>query len=268
MLNRTTIDDDRVVLASVARGARGSRWCELDLEPGAVLVYGPGAEHTAINRPGLDFRFVTAAPGRLEAIAEELSSSIEVPERGSVERLRPSSATSSLLGAFLEFRGAAARGTDRTGRPAAEVLPAIAMFLSRATEDWRKPTPRPIDRRRVVFKAIDYAEAIGRVPSLGELCALTHVSPRSLRRAFTSEFDVPPTQFFRTWALGKAHSRLRDADDGAAARLRDWPKPDPDHPEPGPPRVPHRAGGTQLWGVPLRRRSPRAHGLLSCRQGA
>jgi AraC-like DNA-binding protein len=215
MLNRTTVDDDRLLLASVARAAPGSRWCEFDLEPGAVFVYGPGADHTAINRPGLDFTFVAAAPGRLEAIAEELSLSIEVPERGSVERIRPSAATSSLLGAFLEFRGAAARCTDRTGRLAAEVLPAVATFLSGAAEDWRKPTRRPIDRRHIVFKSIDYAETIGRVPSLGELCALTHVSQRSLRRAFISEFDVPPTQFFRTWALGKAHSRLRDADDGS-----------------------------------------------------
>ena len=220
MLNRTTIDDDRLLVACVAEGAPGSRWCGFDLDPGAVVIYGPGAEHAAINRPGLDFTFAVTAPAKLEAMAEQLTLSVELPGRGSVERIRPSSSTSALLAAFLDFRRAAALLTDPTGRLAADILPAIATFLSATAEGGREPKRRSIDKRHLVFESIEYIESIGRVPALSELCAAVHVSQRTLRRAFASEFELSPTHFFRIWALGKAHSRLRGADAGRESVTR------------------------------------------------
>lgn len=44
------------------------------------------------------------------------------------------------------------------------------------------------------------------------LCLVAHVSERRLRSGFTSEFDEPPSRFFRHWALGEAHRRLLHAD--------------------------------------------------------
>jgi AraC family ethanolamine operon transcriptional activator len=41
-----------------------------------------------------------------------------------------------------------------------------------------------------------------------ELSLTAHVSERRLRMAFTDEFDLPPSQYFRAWALNEAHCRL------------------------------------------------------------
>ena len=64
----------------------------------------------------------------------------------------------------------------------------------------------------MVRACIAFAEAVGRIPSIAELCTVAHVSERRLREAFTDEYDVPPTRFFRAWALGEAHRRLAHGD--------------------------------------------------------
>jgi AraC family ethanolamine operon transcriptional activator len=65
-----------------------------------------------------------------------------------------------------------------------------------------------IDSRHVVHACLDYADLVQRIPSLGELCPAANVSERRLRDAFTDEFDLPPSRFFRAWALNAAHRRL------------------------------------------------------------
>jgi AraC family ethanolamine operon transcriptional activator len=58
---------------------------------------------------------------------------------------------------------------------------------------------------------IDYASAVDRLPSVSELCTAAHVSHRPLGVAFSEEFESSPSVYFRTWALERAHRRLRDA---------------------------------------------------------
>lgn len=58
---------------------------------------------------------------------------------------------------------------------------------------------------------IDYAYAIDRIPSVAGLCLVAHVSERRLRQAFNDKFGVPPTRYFRLWALKEANHRLRRA---------------------------------------------------------
>jgi AraC-like DNA-binding protein len=65
-----------------------------------------------------------------------------------------------------------------------------------------------VQRRHAVNECISYAEAVRRVPSIAELCAAANLSARSLRRAFQSEFDLSPSEYFRIWALGEANRRL------------------------------------------------------------
>jgi hypothetical protein len=56
MASHTTIDDGRLIIARIRSAPPGGRWCSIDLEPGTVLVYGPGAEHAAINPQGSSSR--------------------------------------------------------------------------------------------------------------------------------------------------------------------------------------------------------------------
>jgi hypothetical protein len=69
MLSQATIVDDMIVVAHLRATPSGSRCCEIDLEPGAIAVEGPGCEHTARNNPGLDFTFAAASREQVEACA-------------------------------------------------------------------------------------------------------------------------------------------------------------------------------------------------------
>ena len=53
-LGRTTVADDRVVVGLLTSTPPRSRWCEIDLDPGMMLLYGPGTEHTASDPAGLN----------------------------------------------------------------------------------------------------------------------------------------------------------------------------------------------------------------------
>ena len=66
---------------------RGSRWGDIDLRPRTALVYGSGAEHTALNEPGLGFTFVTSSVDEVRLRADQLGFTLGLPERGNVIEL-------------------------------------------------------------------------------------------------------------------------------------------------------------------------------------
>lgn len=68
-----------------------------------------------------------------------------------------------------------------------------------------------VDSRKVVGDCIDFAETVGREPSIAEMCLVAHVGGRRLRQAFHDTFQVPPKLFFRHWVLCRAHDRLLEA---------------------------------------------------------
>ena len=45
------IPEDRIVAAFIHENPASSRWCGIELKPGSALVYLPGTEHVAVNRP-------------------------------------------------------------------------------------------------------------------------------------------------------------------------------------------------------------------------
>ena len=206
-LTRATIPEGRLFLTLITSVGTGSRWCDVDLEPGAVLLYAPGVEHTASNKPGLGFTFVTATLDQLQATAEQLRSSIALPERGRVTPLRSATGASAVRGTFSALRAAADDGVP-SEMLADEVLRAMTEAVS--TETAAAPVGAAVrrQRRHAVTECISYVEAIRRVPSIAELCAVANLSERSLRRAFQSEFDLSPSKYFRLWALGEANRRL------------------------------------------------------------
>lgn len=86
MITHSHAPDDRIVLAYVHQADRDSRWCAIPLEPGGVVVYGPGAEHVATNRPGLRFTFGITKFDLLVELADQAETAVELPARGSIER--------------------------------------------------------------------------------------------------------------------------------------------------------------------------------------
>jgi AraC-like DNA-binding protein len=210
LLSRTTVGDDQVVMTYIRTARPGNRWCGIDLEAGSLLVYGPSAEHTAITRPGLGWTCTITDVDRLAASAEQLGIPIEPPPRGEVweiPRSGRSQAVGTALCALTETAGVSSNNLDR---PSDDVLRTMVLALAGTEHRYSAGGGRGIDSRHVAALSIDYANAMARVPSLGELCIAAHVSERTLRKAFVDEYDVPPARFFRMWALAEARRRLLD----------------------------------------------------------
>jgi AraC-like DNA-binding protein len=211
ILTRTTIADDRVLLAAMRTTTPGSRWCEIDLEPGSVLSYGPAAEHAARNLAGLRFAFMTTDAETLLSRADQLGIHIRLPARGDVRELQhPASGTAVAQPLWALFETATAWPV-----PAHQLDGLLDSMVTAFAA--RGPWPatharRRIDRRKVVKACINHAESIGQMPSIAALCGITRLSERRIREAFASEFGSSPTECLRAWALGRVHRRLSSAD--------------------------------------------------------
>lgn len=206
ILSRTTVGDDLVIISVIRSAPPGSRWCEIDLQRGQTLVHGPALEHRATNRQGLGFTFAVATAERLRARAEQLGASIQLPGRGEFHELRRPGADhgiSEVLGA-IAAPAAPASQTRTDGLLSAMVLALVSpSYRPRPRRDARR-----LDSRRIVDACVDLAAETRQVPSISELCAVTHVSERRLREAFTSVYDMPPSTFFHQMMLAEANRRL------------------------------------------------------------
>jgi AraC-like DNA-binding protein len=209
ILTRSQIDEGHLAATHIETVGESSRWCGVPLHEGMVILYGPGVEHMAVNRPGLRFTFGITKTYHLDEVADRLGKSITRPGNGEVVVL-DNPDVSRRLGAALSEHTHTAVGGGATGRTGDEVLRCMTAILGddSATIDSR----RGLDSKKVVRCCLDYAEVEGRIPSLEELCRASSVSERRLRSAFTEEFDCPPTAFMRAWALDTANRRLREAD--------------------------------------------------------
>ena len=205
------IPDNRLLAAYVHEHPGESRWCGVPLQKGSVVVYPPGTEHFAIAHPGLRLSYVLADPEPLMTLADRYGISAEIPEARRLLEI-PASPATSRMGRVLDGLTCAAAAGEQLEKYTEPVLAAVAGVLEgRPSAMSREPSTK-LDSRTIVRACIDYAEATQCAPSLGELCAAAHVSERRLRSAFTEEFDLPPTAFFRTWALDRVHHRLRAAE--------------------------------------------------------
>lgn len=209
MLTRAVLPDDVIAAAVMHVTPPGTRWCEIDMEPGSLLVYGPRTEHTSRSPEGAVFSAALARRDHLTEVADALQLDLVPPGRGEVHQLGATSTKRALAEAITAYRDEArAGGQLRFAQD--ELVRTLATALSDPGRHRRIGRGRGVDSRRVVNDCVDYARAADHVPSIAELCLTAHVSERRLRAAFVAEFDVPPTQFFRMWALHEARRRLLD----------------------------------------------------------
>jgi AraC-like DNA-binding protein len=211
ILTRTTIGDDIVVLVLMRSTAPGSRWIGIDVRPGLLLGYAPGAEHTAVNRPGLRFTFAIVAVDELRKQAEQLGFRVAIPTRGEALEL-PCTPENDAVAELLSLLPAIPPGRTPPPWLLDDLLSAWASTLGASLRGWRDRTVTRTDSQRVVRACVDYAESIGHRPSILELVAASGVPERRMREAFTSVYDTPPSAFFREWALTEAHRRLATAE--------------------------------------------------------
>lgn len=220
MYSRATTGDGHIVAVTVRSAPRGTRWCGMDLKPGMTVVYGPGADHTAVNPVGVSFAFAVVAFDDVAAISDERRRAFVPPPAGQVHALDMTAETRSLarrIGGFVDEAAEAVVPERERDQALLESMTAV-FSDDRSTE--RIGASRRIDPRHVVNDCIEYAQAVGRIPSITELCLVAHVSERGLRRAFNDVFETPPAAFFRAWGLEEARRRLASAStDGQVSRV-------------------------------------------------
>lgn len=206
MSNSTTVGDGLVAAIAIRRAPPGARWSGIDLKPG-VIVYGPGADHTAVNPEGMSFEFATVPIDRLERLADGMHVELATPQAGDVVTLAPSLATARLhemLATHIETtskRPPSASGGSR-------LLASLTSALAHPRRSSRSPRLSSYVSRRIVRSCIEHAEATGYVPTIPELCLAVGTSERRLHRAFTETFGLPPSVYFRRWGLEAARNRL------------------------------------------------------------
>lgn len=211
MLNSTTIGDGLVAAAAIRAAPPTARWCNVDLEPGMVLLYGPGVEHTAVNPTGISFAFAIVAVNDLERVADSMHMELGIPRAGEVIALAPAPASARLHQSLAAHFDPVGQGSPTTvdGSP---LLTSLTAALDNPGAASRIDEPSGQAGRRTARLCIEYAEAIGRVPTVHELCIAVSVSARTLHRAFTASFGIPPGVYFRKWGLAAARTRLVEMD--------------------------------------------------------
>ena len=220
VMGQTSVADDRVAAVLITVAPPGSRWCEIDLEPGTILLYGPGSEHTGVSPVGLEFAFATVELNGLEEAADRQ----ELPHphilEGHVRPLAPRANVRFLAAVLRTIQGQPF--SDAVASAArCNTVEALAAVLSTESSFGKANGQRRIDNHRIVRDSVQYSEAVGRNPSLTELSRATFVSERWLRDAFTSAVGIPPRRYFHHRTLNEARRRLvvEDAEQTTVSRV-------------------------------------------------
>lgn len=210
---QANVVDHQILAVLITSAPEGSRWCEIDLEPGTILLYGSGSEHLEISPAGLTYSFALIDWESLERLAEQLGLSLRIPGNGTVETLFPSPEVRSLA-AILNSRSNPLLASAFGSSDGLSALHAVAAVLSEDIPNNGGTKRVTIDSGALVRVCIEYAESIHRTPSIPELSMVAHVSERRLRSAFTETVGMAPLKYFRYRLLNEARRRFIATDDG------------------------------------------------------
>ncbi len=207
MLGTATVGENKTLVNVVTSAPLGSRWCGIDLKPGTVMLYGPGALHTGNTPVDFGFSFVALDIDAIKETADRLEVTLGLPERGHVRTLDPTPRVRFLSQIVRDGSDALRAGrVQKTLR--LDALHAAASALSMEPPAHEAGKGAKIDDRSVVSTCIEYADATGRIPTIAEMCLVAHVSERRLRYSFINTFRQPPSRFFRYRSLAIARQRL------------------------------------------------------------
>ena len=191
--------DDAVTVVAITSAPPSARWAGVDLEPGTVLVYGPGMHHTGISPAGLELTYLTY---RIRPLAERVGACTSMPEPGTAAALRSTADGRSLAAEMEAFAAGAA--CQQTG-----MSEGVENLISRLVD--RHPTitsTRLTASRLIVGECIKVVDARGAATTMPELLRAAAASPRRLRQAFNDTYEVSPLRYLQLRVLNRANKLL------------------------------------------------------------
>lgn len=201
-----------VSVALLASAPAGVRWNGAAVEPGTTLFGG---------RPGHGVNLVSLGPAEIVAISigQELFDREYAARFGEPDAAAPldlclrtapgAPGVPDRARAIAALRAVLAEGGAPTPAARRRLQDCVLQILLEGLETRQDAAPSPA-RRRIARLAEDALRArLDDPPSLGDLCALTGASERSLHLAFAESLGHPPKRYLRMLRLNAARRRLR-----------------------------------------------------------
>lgn len=200
MIGRGVIGNSTLAMVTPLRvAAKPTRWEGDEAKQGEFNIYGPGADHYAIDAVGWELSILCADSRALEATAEALGRELGDWDGKRIGRHGPPKAMIDAEFAELD-----------SGGDGPEVLRQVLDALS-VTPGYDS-SPRGVPSTEIVGRVNEYLAASGSwFPPIVDLCNATAVSERRLRSAFIDCYDMPPTHYLRARALSAVHQILKGA---------------------------------------------------------
>lgn len=202
ILGHAYVPDDEVVVAVITSAPKLARWSGVDLHPGMVLIYGPGAHHTGLSSVGVEFAYLTL---RVRSFEGRTNFGADLPAAGTVGVFQ-------LIGDGTDIANemeAIARHACSGGSPTA-MSTGVEELIVRVTHKHPVTTSRRLATSRLIvaecIRAVDARG--GAVTTVPEVLRAVPTSPRRLRQAFGDTYGVPPKQYLQLRVLNMANERL------------------------------------------------------------
>jgi len=209
MMVRGATPKDRITITRIKSAPPGSLRSGIGIESGTVLLHGPGTPHTAVSPVGSHTSFCFIGVQALEETADRLGMPMDLPPRGHMRRLASTPLVHHLT-TILGLESDLGEPHDIAVPHQADALHAAAAALSMEQPRDIAGVGARIDSRHIVNVCVEYADAMGRTPTISEMCLVAHLSERRLRDAFVEEFRMSPMGYFRYRSLSQARATFMD----------------------------------------------------------
>ena len=201
VLGHAHVPDDEVAVAVITSAPKSARWSGVDLHPGMVLVYGPGAHHTGHSPAGLEYTYVTL---RVRTLEERVGCGMDTPAAGVVAVFQ---SIGSGKGVATDMEAIACHASS-SGSPTAMSEGVEALINLLVHKHPIATSRRLASSRLIVAECISAVDARGAATTMAELLRAASASPRRLRQAFGDTYGVSLTRYVQLRMLNKANERL------------------------------------------------------------
>jgi len=210
IIAHATIADGDLTISFIERVSPGSLNLPVTVARNDVFFVGPGVDHASVAMPGTRFDLTVLDIDAVRERADDMGLQLGDIDDPSISRLAPRPAMAELRRVLTDILQLPV-GLTPPRWVFDELLTSATVALAEAWPERPRRARASMSSLVVVRRCLDHTQHLKRRPLMHELCRAAGVSERMVRRAFTDVFDLPPSTYFRLWALSRARQRLANA---------------------------------------------------------